>query len=746
MNLVYAHTKENCSEAEWELLYGDSGHAEKTAAIASQWATVFERRLRDADSWLRVLALYHDMGKAKGAFQSYLKGQGSSVSHKREAAAFFMANGEVQGRLLAYAFAGHHSGLPDGGDLFNRDLSHFQIGDDVMNALPPELRTPVVLQLPNFAGVENMEDLSVAFMLLVRMLHSCLVDADWLATEEFMQPEQALVRKKVGDMSLERLSERLEAFIKQREQQATGNINRLRKQIHERCYNAADASPGVRRLNVPTGGGKTLSSLSYALKHAAKNKLSRVIYVIPFTSIIEQTAGEFREVLGADNVVEHHSSIAEEQDNEKNRYATENWDAPVIVTTTVQFFETLYASRNKRCRKIHNIARSVIVFDEVQSLPPTMLAPCLAVLRELQRGYNCSLLLCTATQPTFENKGVFSIGWKQGDMQSVLGKDFERMLAESMKRVNVYRIGKMTQEKLIAHFLNQTQRSALFIVNLTREAQALFAALREAGIESLFHLSARMCPAHRREVLSVVRRRLEMGEPVVLVSTRVIEAGVDVSFPIVYRDRCGLDSLAQSAGRCNRHGEAEVGLVFAYEAEEPEYALPDVFVDTKNAVYAFEEVLGDEETVDITRAELIEAYFRAYYYRLEGGNMWDVKKVVAQCERGLKASCEWDFPGISQDFRMIDDAGRSLMVPFGQDAEKLRAELLTLQKIGAMPSRDMYRRLQQYSVTVYESEWRSLMKDCVHQAGEVYMLEEPGGYDAEMGLLRTTSEEKIYVL
>ncbi|MBQ4635467.1 MAG: CRISPR-associated helicase Cas3' [Akkermansia sp.] len=747
MNTVYAHTKENSPIEEWEPLYGDGGHAELTTSIVLRWRAVFAHRLKDADRWLRTLAMYHDMGKAKALFQQYLLGKGASVSHKQDAAVFFLQKeSALCSRLLTYAFMGHHGGLQDGVKMFNEELKRYSIADEVIAALPPNMSQLEALSLPVIADVENEVELSVAIMLLVRMLHSCLVDADWLATEEFMQPERALARNEGAFLTLGELSERLEQFLARSEQVATGRINMLRKQIHERCYQAAEAEPGCLRLNVPTGGGKTLSSLSYALKHAAVHGLERVIYVIPYTSIIEQTADVFRTVLGVENVVEHHSSVAEESKSEHSCYATENWDAPLIVTTSVQFFESLYASHNKRCRKIHNIARSVIVLDEVQSLPPHVLSPCLAVLRELQRGYGCSLLLCTATQPTFENKGVFTIGWKPGELRSLLGEEFEHLLATQMKRVRVHRLRTMSQCMLVEHYMQLAQKSALFIVNLTREAQALFELLRKTGVEGLFHLSARMCPAHRRRVLSDVRRRLLDGEQVVLVSTRVIEAGVDVSFPVVYRARCGLDSLAQSAGRCNRHGEADLGQVFAYEAAEPEFSLPGNFVEMRNAAYALEDVMRGKGEVDIFASELVDAYFRMYYSRMEAGNKWDSRGVMATCLQGERAGFVWNFEQIASDFRMIDDTGRSLIVPFGEEAEKLRVELLALQKIGLMPTREMYRRIQQFSVTVYEGDWDKLAIDCIHRAAEIYMLDDPGMYDMEMGLLRSPDEEKIYVL
>lgn len=737
---IFAHTKENCPESEWEPLYGPEGHAERTAAQASAWAGIFCHRLADAEAWLRVLGLYHDMGKASREFQSYLRGERSSVDHKTAAAAYWMQVPYV-GKFLSYAFFGHHSELPAGCQMFDGYLTQYSMSDAVKTEAERHFGTAAKLSLPllNDARFTRGEDMPVALMLLVRMLHSCLVDADWLATEAYMEPDQVKARLATEGESILSLSERVEAYICAREKGADGYVNEWRRRIHERCYAAANFAPGVMRLNVPTGGGKTLSSLSFALRHAVTHGLERVIYVIPYTSIIEQTADVFRDALGCQNVVEHHSALPEENDSEFNRYAAENWNAPVVVTTSVQFFESLFSSRNSRCRKVHNIARSVIVLDEVQSLPPTLLGPCLAVLRELQWGYGCSLLLCTATQPAFENRAGFDIGWAPEEVRSLLGVEFERELSVALRRVQVKLLGELGQREVVNHFLQQGVKSALFIVNLTRQAQDLFSLLKGMGIEGLYHLSARMCPAHRSVVLAEVRERLKKGLSTVLVSTRVVEAGVDVSFPLVYRDRCGLDSLAQSSGRCNRHGEVSVGLVFMYEAAEPEYALPGSFVELRNGVYAFADTLLGKEEPDIFSPELTEEYFRRYYNRREGGNRWDASGVMKACLAGARV-LSWDFPRISADFQMIDGVQQSLFVPYGKGAEELRTEILVLQRAGRKPNREHFRRIQQFSVSVYESDWESFQKECLHEQAGIYMLCEPGVYDAEQGLLRSVGD------
>lgn len=740
---VYAHTKKNCSESEWELLYGLNGHAERTAAKACGWGNIFQYRLFDPEVWLRVLGMYHDMGKSSVDFQAYLRGERASTDHKTAAASYFFRM-PVVGKLLAYVFAGHHSELPRGCKLFD-DLIEYRLSPKVRELAERNIEGCPDMKIPKISG--SREDVAVALMLLVRMLHSCLIDADWLATEEYMNPSVALLRSESAGESLEQLSSRLEAYIHARESDSSGYVNTWRRRVHIRCYEAAVHEPGVKRLNVPTGGGKTLSSLSYALRHASLHNLKRVIYVIPFTSIIEQTAREFRDVFGERNVVEHHSSVPVERDSEINRFATENWDAPVVVTTSVQFFESLFACRNSRCRKVHNMAQSVIVLDEVQTLPPSLLGPILAVLRELQRGYGCSLLLCTATQPAFENCDYFDIGWEPGQVQSLLGRDFEKELSVALRRVRVNRLGVKSQNELLEHFQQQGVYSALFIVNLTRQAQELFELMQQSEVKGLYHLSARMCPAHRANVLSEVRSRLQRGLPTVLVATRVVEAGVDISFPVVYRDRCGLDSLAQSAGRCNRHGELPIGEVYMYEAAESEYALPGKFVDLRNGVYAFADTMYGKEDADIFSAEVTEEYFRRFYGRREGGNRWDASGVLEACFSGAR-SLSWDFPQMAEDFRMIDGTQRCLLVPYGEASEKLRDEILAIQAGGGKPTRALFRRMQQLSVALYESDWQRVQKECLYKEAGIYMLCSPGAYHERMGLLRGNESEdtsKIYV-
>lgn len=736
--MIYAHTKEGAPPELWEPLYGPNGHAELTAKYIRSFGDWSRADLAPALREIaEFLALTHDMGKASPAFQRHLLG-GESADHKTAAA--LLAHQQencLLKTLLPYTLYGHHVGLPDGTDLFAK-LKSTSLRPDVRAAMPASYNRTVSLNpAALMAGITQGKEAMFTCSMLVRMLHSCLVDADWSATEAFCDPNTAQQRAAHDLPSLQQLQERLETFLSEREHAASGPINELRARIHARCRAAGAESRGVYRLLVPTGGGKTFSSLSFALEHAIRQGLHRVIYVIPYTSIIEQTAKEFRAVLGDDAVVEHHSNLAEENDREANRFASENWDAPLIVTTNVQFFESLFSAAPKRCRKLHNIGRSVIIFDEAQALPPEYLAPCLAALKSLQRLCDCTLVLCTATQPALVNRPEegFDIGWQPGEVRSLLGESMERELQERMKRVRVEPLGNMSLQELAQHFVDTGHDSALFIVNLTRQAQDLYRLLEKQGAANVFHLSARMCPAHRTAVLDAVRERLSAGLPTILVSTRVVEAGVDVSFPIVYRDACGLDSLAQAAGRCNRHGELPMGAVYSFNSTE--YSLPSSFVTLRDAVAAWENTLPNLGDKDWFSSEAVESYFRHFYWqRGASTGHWDAHGIQAEIGHQFQELETIPFRKIASLFRLIDAETHSVMVPYGPDADKLAEHLRELNRAGQMPSREIFRKIQQFTVSVYDTEAKDLPCEILHEKAGVYLMNDTARYNTCMGLLR----------
>ncbi|HDL86566.1 MAG TPA: CRISPR-associated helicase Cas3', partial [Candidatus Acetothermia bacterium] len=470
---------------------------------------------------------------------------------------------------LALPILGHHGSLPDVGvaaqyllDFLAKEPTALQAMKSYIENSAVKLPPMKVSALPPFRRE-----------LRIRMLFSALVDADWLDTEHHFSPENAKERE--GWVNLTDLWEQFQvnqkdmlAKLKARHEHNTP-VNRVRREVYEACLAAATGPQGIYRLTVPTGGGKTRSSLAFALRHALKNKLRRIIVAIPYTSIIDQTAQEYRKIFGDEAVLEHHSQVQVPENDEgqllaalRFRLATENWDAPLIVTTTVQLFDSLFSNRRSSVRKLHNLAKSVIILDEVQTLPPELLEPTLDVLRSLVEDYGVTLVLSTATQPAFEEARFLRAfeGLEVREMVPEYQKHFERL-----RRVH-YEIGQepISWEDLAEEVNRYSQ--VMVVLNTRKDALAL---LNELGSDSVtFHLSTLLCGAHRRIILDEVKRRLAIGEPVRLISTQVVEAGVDIDFPVVYRAFGPLDRIVQAAGRCNREGKPAAGKVRVFEPLE----------------------------------------------------------------------------------------------------------------------------------------------------------------------------------
>lgn len=664
--------------------------------------------------WARLAGLWHDLGKYRPAFQAYIKsasgydpeahveGSTGRVDHSTAGALHAIERLDpAAGRVIAYLIAGHHAGLPDWNGqpaaLFQRLENCKAQGwlDEVLKQHPPvEITDALVLANPRLGGPDSCH-------LWLRMLFSCLVDADFLDTEKFMSPSQEQQR---GDYpSLEALLERFDAHMHEKTAAAIPTVvNRLRADVLRQCRERAAESPGLFSLTVPTGGGKTLSSLAFALTHAVKHnkrRVNRVIYAIPYTSIIEQTADIFRGIFG-EAVIEHHSNLDPDKETARSRLASENWDAPLIVTTNVQLFESLFAARPSHCRKLHNIVNSVIVLDEAQLLPPDFLDPILAMLRDLSQHYGVTVLISTATQPAFSPREGFD--WKfpglPGVREIIADPD---SLYEDLRRVQV----------LVPTDLRQTQswdgvaerisphRQCLAIVNRRNDARELATLLPDA-----IHLSANLCGEHRSTRIKEVKARLADREPVRVVTTQLIEAGVDVDFPVVFRALAGLDSIAQAAGRCNREG------VLCDAAGNPRVGDVILFVPPKpspsglllKGEQAAREILAMIEGDPLTR-ELFERYFVAYYASLNTLDKEGIVDLLTRDARELKVQ----FRTAAQRFRLIDDEAQcSLIVRYGE-AEKW---LAMLRKQG--PERRLMRKLQRYSVSIPERCHRRLVDQC----------------------------------
>lgn len=700
MAAYFAHTLDGRPESEWQPLLE---HLTQVAELAAQFAEPF-----GAPEWGRCAGLWHDLGKYSDGFQSYLR-VGSSldfhgaeigghVDHSTAGAKHAAQEIEILGHLLSYAIAGHHSGLLDGRadgscleTRLNKRVGGWEHGlGDLPAAAVPE--PPAFLRE---AFSRPRDAFAVAFF--VRMVFSCLVDADFLDTERFMQPEQAAARPHWPPDILQKTAEVLRGHIDELERFASdGPVNRERAAVRRACLQAAEREPGLFSLTVPTGGGKTLSSLAFALHHAVRYRLQRVVYVIPFTSIIEQNAEVFRRVVQPligegypDPVLEHHSALDTGRETVGSRLAAENWDAPLIVTTSVQFYESLFANRTSRCRKLHNLARSVIILDEAQTLPLDFLAPCLRALREISRNYGASVVLCTATQPAVHRRDGFPVGLE--GVHEIIPDP--RALYLSLRRVHVEDIGRQDDETLVVRLGHE--KEVLCIVNTRSHARKLFELLGDA--ESHVHLSALMCPAHRSRVLDEVRQRLEAGDECRVVSTQLVEAGVDLDFPVVYRSLAGLDAIAQAAGRCNRNGQLQgMGRTFVFRSEHTRSEA--FFRDTTNSASQVLAVNGDPLSL-----EAVEHFFKLYYW--DQSDRWDKERVLGefhmhQGNRDLPFS--FGFERVARAFRLIEETGRPVLVPWGREGGSLCEEL---RRDGELPSRQLLRQLQRFTVQIPGRLW-----------------------------------------
>ncbi len=489
---TYAHTREGLPPQEWHRL---EDHLRETARLAGSFAARF-----DSCEWGEQAGLWHDLGKSSTAFQEYLRDSRSrGPDHKSAGAQYAVETLDILGHLIAYTIAGHHGGMHDGRSdgtcldyLLRRELEPWN------REYSRELRgTNPDLPAPLAKALAARDSFGCAFF--TRMLFSCLVDADFLDTERFLDPIRSASRPQWPSGLLREMDAALSDFAGRFASGGTVNCHRAR--VREACVVAASESSGFFSLTVPTGGGKTLSSLAFALRHAIQHDMDRVIYVVPFTSIIEQNADVFRkamdplrERLGQDVVLEHHSNLdTSREESHASRLATENWDAPLVVTTSVQFYESLFHNRPSRCRKIHRVARSVVVLDEVQTLPVHLLEPCLRALRELVRSYGTTVVLCTATQPALHRREGFRIGLE--DVHEIVPDP--RALARDLRRVQVEDLGEQSDAFLAERLLAEDQ--VLCIVNTRGHAKDLFEAV---GLEGdSFHLSALMVPAHRSRVV-----------------------------------------------------------------------------------------------------------------------------------------------------------------------------------------------------------------------------------------------------
>jgi len=675
------------------------GVAEHAAAFADAFGSA------PFGEWL---GWWHDAGKVASDVQAYLRGETNLQRGPDHSSAGML---EAWGdspllRHLAVIIGGHHSGLDDWANVKERvatkkTTQRIVDAHELAGALLREVVSePQATDVPAFLQKGTLDQRKRKIAFWQRMLHSALVDADRLDAEAHGSPEAAALRE-LAAPDLNALSDILEA--KQRDliaEAAPSLINQIRAELYGACLDAATRMSGFFSLAVPTGGGKTRSVLAFALRHAIRNRQRRVVLALPYTSIIEQNAAVYRDVLGANAVLEHHSAVhqpepkkEDEEDAETERkitLAAENWDAPVVVTTTVQLFESLFAARNSRLRKLHRLARSVIVLDEAQTLPPELLVPTLEGLRFLVEDYGCTVVFCTATQPAFRVPyGDRYTAYFEGFDVTEIVPDPATIYRQLRRVCYDVRTERPWSWNEAAVMMRGTPQ-ALAIVNTVNDAQALFDALDHPHA---FHLSTRLCPAHRRRVLTEVRRRLGAKEQVYLVATQVVEAGVDISFPLVLRALGPLDSLIQAAGRCNREGELLPALGRVVIFEPAEGGLPP------GAYRA-----GTEQTRALLRkyGEAFEEQLHTpdlpleYFQRLYGTQNLDPYS-IQKLEEGQQ------FRETARQYRFIEETV-GVIVPYTPetDDEEVRQRDVALRRLTAFgfATRRDWRALQPFTVNL----------------------------------------------
>jgi len=725
--IYYAHT--SGATGDWQLL---SDHLYAVAEKAREFAEPFSSG--DLAYWAGLL---HDLGKFNPDFQTYLKAAekarkenlvgptrgpdhssaGMVVARTAYSQDYPQLGQTAQGAELAWSIASHHAGLADLASLEERLVRKsrdtavsqaIQIAVQIMPELSDLLRAQP--RLPDFSNNRSRE-------FFIRMLLSSLVDADHLDTEAWLNPEKHAHRERI----LSSISDLLETVLENQGKLIASAkdtyINQARREIYYAALKKSAEHTGFFRLSVPTGGGKTRTVLAFALQHAKEHNLRQVVFAIPYTSIIEQTADEFRKILGPENVLEHHSALAakdDEQDpNNWTRLATDNWDAPIIVTTTVQLFESLFSNRPGKVRKLHNLARSVIVLDEAQTLPIPLLNPILDALSELvQPRYGASVVLCTATQPALDE----SLGFPAlADVREIAPEPQRYFHSLSRVSYEIHLDERWSWEDVAEQMWEGEQ--ALCIVNTKAQARSLFAVLDDPDA---LHLSTNMCPAHRLTTLRKVRVLLNEEKPCRVVSTQLVEAGVDLDFPLVLRALGPLDSIVQAAGRCNREGKLDKqGRVIVFKPED--HTLPRGVY--KSAAGLAETLLN--QNADLEAIETFQRYFRTLYQTLVNRDAHDI-----QTRRQ-----RFDYPKVAEEFKMIPSDTVPVVI---RDYEPSKVAAILARGISRLSMRD----LQPYLVNVYQDKLNQLGQDGLVQLITPGLWEWMGTYHPKLGMLEQFDVER----
>lgn len=687
-----AHTPPDHDRDRWHDL---EDHLRNTATLADAFGQAF-----GAGEISHAIALAHDLGKANPAFQRYLL---ASHEGNRAAKAPHADIGAAAVYDILHAFAltilGHHGGMPDRADAKRRVGAADREGVDAATDLAARLSfPPAPLQPPSWANNPTSAEM------FIRMCFSTLVDADYLDTERHFSEHQTQHRGGYPtiDWYAKRLRSAMDALA-EAARHTQSSVNTVRADVLTACRAAAPLGPGAFRLTVPTGGGKTLASLTFALEHAHCHAQRRVIVAIPYTSIIDQTAETYQSIFGQENVLEHHSAIetpegeGQSHTELRRRLAAENWDCPLVVTTTVQLFESLFANRPARCRKLHNLARSVVILDEAQTLPIPLLGPIISALNELITHYGCTVLFCTATQPDFSGLSGAALLANAREIVDAPERHFA-----SLRRVRYEWAPNPLSVAEVGSTIDR-QQQVMCVLNTRRDALRVVKSCRSG--DDLFHLSALMCPAHRRQTLAEVRARLDVGRPVRLVATQVVEAGVNLDFPMVMRALGPLDRIVQVAGRCNREGRmCDLGRCLIFDLDggsgPPDGAYQTGIALSRTAV--------QENAERLEQPDVVARYFQDLYIYASGNGG---KGAEIQTYRE-----QFAYRTVAKLFRMIEDDTVPVLT-LRYDPANVEAALGQWRHLSP---RDFFRRLAPYTVSLRRRHFLKLEQEGVmrsHDSG-----------------------------
>jgi len=692
-----AHTKDGKNFTDEENTQKLKTHLENVSKYAENFSNGF-----GAGEVGALLGLAHDLGKYQISFQDRIRGKKIKVDHATLGAKVLIDKWGEIGRLHGMVISGHHTGLKDSGcgtnmgdSTYSSRINNYR---DEGTDYKREIKLPKQFQ-PKMLNCDK-ESQSFAFATYIKMLYSCLVDADWTDTEEYCKD----LKRESVEYSIEELKEKLIQSIPKNN---GAYINTIRAEILKDCLIAAQRDQGLFTLTVPTGGGKTLSSLAFALEHALKHHLKRVIYVIPYTSIIEQNADVIANILGKKFVLEHHSNAdytidenskeddIQNESRKKLKWASENWDIPIILTTNVQFFESFFSNKPSKTRKLHNIAESVVIFDEAQMLPRELLSPSMYAISELVTNYKVTAVLCSATQPA-----ISKYKYDKLEITEMISNPNE--LAKNLKRVEYKVIGKKSDQEILG-ILNENQK-VLCVLNSRKHAHALYKLVKEderfIGV-GVYHLSTLMHSTRRREVLKTIKEKLKRNEDVMLIATSLVEAGVDIDFPVVIRSIAGIDNIIQAGGRANREGKLEMGKVLVFEPTSDAGKIPKVIQSMASITNEVIELLK-EEAFGIKG---ITMYFENLYNASSSSNILDAKNILDEFE--IKGdNYKFNFETVAKKYKIIEDNTESIIIDISKESNKLVKEIRKNEF-----KTDTIRKLQQYTVSVYKNEYQKLIKE-----------------------------------